>query len=609
MFHLPTSYFIKLCRLFLLLGFIPFIIGCSSASFSTFITADNDKLMEGDEEYRFISFNIPNLLYIEDNFPFTETNPWRLPNEYEIRDALTSIKQMGGRVARTYTITVKRNSDSPNVRRHVEAPGVFYEEAFQVLDMVIKIANETKVRLIIPLVDNWWWMGGVGEYAAFRNMPREKFWTDSLIISDFKKTVEYVLNRQNTFTGKLYKDEEAILGWETGNELKSTHEWQNEIAKFIKSIDKNHLVIENVHSPIVSEKSVNDPYIDVLSTHFYEQSNSAVQKILYNSKLVKGKKPYFIGEFGFIPSYQFSEILDTVINNNVSGALLWSLRFRNRDGGFYKHYEKFGFAAYNWPGFAFNQSYSEKAVFNLIRKKAEQISGKKSTIIFKPDPPMLLETENVSKLSWQGTTGAISYVLERKEVNGNWQIIDIVYDSDISYKSLYSDSKAIKGKSYLYRMRAWNGNKLSELSNEIGPIRVEKKYIIDELFNNSQLNGYSENIKFLSIENLRKAKEERSRVTGEDGTFLIYKSDDPMTNFRMDCFKTNPESNIEIYASKDGNIFEEIKSEITSFLSGENDYGYYEPVNYKSNMPIGDYYYLKILLKKNVEISRVEIEF
>ena len=66
--------------------------------FSNFVTRQGDRLMEGDKEFRFVSFNVPNLHYIEDNLPFEETNPWRIPDEFEIRDALASVKQAVGRV-------------------------------------------------------------------------------------------------------------------------------------------------------------------------------------------------------------------------------------------------------------------------------------------------------------------------------------------------------------------------------------------------------------------------------------------------------------------------------------------------------------------------------
>ena len=80
-----------------------------------FITRSGDKLMEGKKEYRFISFNIPNLHLIEDNMAFEATNEWRFPDEFEITDALQTVKQMGGRVARTYVISIcKKDGSSRN---------------------------------------------------------------------------------------------------------------------------------------------------------------------------------------------------------------------------------------------------------------------------------------------------------------------------------------------------------------------------------------------------------------------------------------------------------------------------------------------------------------
>lgn len=67
-------------------------------AFEDSVTRQGDRLMEGDKEFRFVSFNVPNPHYIEDNLPFEETNPWRIPDEFEIRDTLASVKQAVGRV-------------------------------------------------------------------------------------------------------------------------------------------------------------------------------------------------------------------------------------------------------------------------------------------------------------------------------------------------------------------------------------------------------------------------------------------------------------------------------------------------------------------------------
>ena len=86
-----------------------------NSKFKTFVYARGDKLMDETGEFRFISFNVPCLHYNEDNMPFAEMNPWRLPDEFEINDALESIRQMGGNVARIYTLSVRRSGEDPNI--------------------------------------------------------------------------------------------------------------------------------------------------------------------------------------------------------------------------------------------------------------------------------------------------------------------------------------------------------------------------------------------------------------------------------------------------------------------------------------------------------------
>ena len=83
-------------------------VDSADSVFENYITRNADMLMDGDQPYRFISFNIPNLHYIEDNMVFTETNPWRLPDPFEITDALEAVKQAGGQVVRIYTLSGRR---------------------------------------------------------------------------------------------------------------------------------------------------------------------------------------------------------------------------------------------------------------------------------------------------------------------------------------------------------------------------------------------------------------------------------------------------------------------------------------------------------------------
>ena len=83
------------------------VVGAAPAA-RDFITARGDQLFEGDTPFRFISWDIPNLQLIEDDLPFTRLDPWRLPDRFEINDALATVRQMGGTVVRTYVISVQR---------------------------------------------------------------------------------------------------------------------------------------------------------------------------------------------------------------------------------------------------------------------------------------------------------------------------------------------------------------------------------------------------------------------------------------------------------------------------------------------------------------------
>lgn len=60
---------VKIIRiLFLFLSYSTILWSADHAGvFENFITISNDKLMDGDKEIRFISCNIPNLHYVEDN--------------------------------------------------------------------------------------------------------------------------------------------------------------------------------------------------------------------------------------------------------------------------------------------------------------------------------------------------------------------------------------------------------------------------------------------------------------------------------------------------------------------------------------------------------------
>jgi len=600
----------------MVLGCVLAVLGsglAQAAGFEHFVTRRGDKLMDGTEEYCFISFNIPNLHYVEDNLPFTEMNPWRLPDEFEITDALTAISQMGGRAVRIYTLSVRKADDDPAIPRHVLGPGQFNEEAFVALDKVLEVANKTGVRVIIPFVDNWVWWGGIAEYAGFRGKAKEQFWTDPEIIADFKKTIAYVINRTNTCTGVKYKDDKAILAWETGNEIECPPGWTHEIASYIKRLDGNHLVVDGFFSSVLRDESIDEPMVDVVTTHHYpRRAQEMIDQVKANRAKSAGKKPYFVGEFGFVETDGVRELLDTVIGDGTSGALIWSLRFRSRDGGFYWHSEPFGgdrYKAYHWPGFESGAAYDERNLMALMRQKAYEIQGAAAPKLPAPQPPHLLPIEDVAAISWQGSAGAASYIVERaQQQEGPWTAVaSDVSDAAVPYRPLFSDSKANVGKSYFYRVKAQNASGVSKPSNVVGPVEVRWLTLVDELRDFSLVHEHDGLV--LETGSTRNAKEDMDRVKASGRAALVYKVRPPLSMCRVYAFVSKEATSVVFHKSSDGKTYTEAAAQRRDYFSGEGEYGYFRPVLFEARFDAVDISVVRIELSGAVQISRVEIAY
>jgi mannan endo-1,4-beta-mannosidase len=580
-----------------------------------FITRSGNKLMEGEKEYRFISFNIPNLHLVEDNMAFSATNEWRFPDEFEITDALTTVKQMGGRAARSYVISICRKIGPNAIPCHVKRPGEFNEESFRALDKVLEVANRVGVRVIIPLVDNWKWWGGIEQYAEYHDKPAIDFWTNPEIIADFKKTVTFIVNRRNSYTGVLYKDDKALLAWETGNELYGPYSWTREIAAHIKSLDSNHLIWDGFyigHKEIQPE-ALEDPNIDIVSSHHYPAPNKGAAEIVADiirfREQIAGKKVYIVGEFGFIPPDGIEKILDVVIANGLSGAMIWSLRYHNRDGGFYWHSEPASASLYNpyhYPGFPSGEGWNETATLKLMRAKAFAIQGLTEPPSPTPEPPRLLPISSPAEISWLGSVGASSYAVERAtRKSGPWKAIAQVDDTWVRYRPLFSDTEAKVGFRYFYRVRARNVSGASAPSNVVGPVVTLDRYVIDELIDFSHIFAREGNLT-LETANARPYKEDPHRLKGTSGDWVVYRMTAPLRSAKVLTLFEKENDDLEFYLSRDGKEYRQVESKVTRFSTEANPYGYKLPVMYELEQQATSGYFLKIVFKGDAQISRIE---
>lgn len=576
-----------------------------------FVTVQGDRLLEGDKPFRFISWNIPNLLIVEDNVPFAETNPWRLPDRFELTDALATVRQMGGTVVRTYVVTVRRTNDPPGTPRHVLGPGQFNEEAFRAFDLALQVANEQGIRLIIPLVDNWSWQGGRAEYAGFRGKNPDEFWTDPQLIEDFKRTIHVILTRTNTLTGTRYADDKAILCWETGNELTSPASWTREIGAYIKSIDPNHPVMDGYHTTELRAESLEMPEVDIVTTHHYPgPKKSFAELIRENWQRARGKKPYLVGEFGFVDTTKIEQAIDAIQATGTAGGLLWSLRFRNRDGGFYWHSEPYGgdqYKAFHWPGSTMGDAYDEVGLMAMVRRKAFEIRDLPEPPLPKPAPPTLLPISGVNAISWQGSVGATGYTVERSgQASGPWtEVGEDVDETFVQYRPLFADETAPAGN-WFYRVRAVNKAGVSEPSNAVGPVKVAHAVFVDELSNWKRVAAHSGDWE-IRTRDCRRTKEDAHRAAGGTGDWLVYRLATSIEGFRVFAFFPSELTDLKFAVSTDGKIFEEVNARRAVFFEGTGDYGYWIPARYDGRLSDAEARYLKIELTGETQIGRVEI--
>ena len=579
-------------------------------AFNKFITVRGDQLMDGEKPFRFISFNIPNLLLVEDNVPFAEENPWRLPDKFEINDALATVAQMGGTVARTYVISVQRTNDAPGTPRHVLAPGKFNEAAFRTLDEVLAAANRTGVRLIIPLMDNWPWMGGRAEYAGFRGKSKDDFWTDPQLIADFEQTIRFILTRTNIITGVRYCDDKAVLCWETGNEIPSPAAWTREIAGCIKSLDTNHLVMDGFNTSVLRDESLEIPAVDIVTTHHYPGvKKSFAELIRANADKAKGKKPYVVGEFGFVSTKQMADAMQAIGDSSAVGGLLWSLRFRNRDGGFYWHSEPHGgnlYKAFHWPGSALGEPYDETKLLNLVRSNAFAIRGLPVPPVAVSAPPKLLPIADAAAISWQGSVGATGYQVERSaKRDGDWQIIaNHVDEAFTQYRPQFADENVPAGK-WFYRVRAQNESGISEPSNVVGPVKVKNATLVDELADFSKIHWLRGDWK-ITNRDCRSVKEDAHRTAGGAGDVLIYQLPTAVQSFRVFAFFPKAESAVKFSVSDDGQNFHDVAAQKEIYFHGAGEYGYWKPVLFHAEKIRGGNF-LKLELTGETQVGRVEI--
>jgi mannan endo-1,4-beta-mannosidase len=117
------------------------------------------------------------------------------------------------------------------------------------LDSAINAARQRGLRLILPLVNNWRDFGGVDQYVSWYALDSHRdFFIDLRARRAYMNWVEHIVTRTNALNGLQYKNDDTIMAWELGNELRcpgdsaALIDWVGEMSAFLKGVDPDHLI-------------------------------------------------------------------------------------------------------------------------------------------------------------------------------------------------------------------------------------------------------------------------------------------------------------------------------------------------------------------------------
>jgi len=164
---------------------------------------------------------------------------------------------------------VQNNTVTPAIQEPV---GQFNEAVLNGLDFLLSEMGKRKMYAVIFLNNFWVWSGGMSQYvSSFEKVPlpnpflkqygwdqfmnfSARFYSNTNANAAYRKYINFLINRKNTISHILYREDQTIMAWQLANEPRPGNSeqgeknfrvfsrWIDQTSAYIKSIDHNHLV-------------------------------------------------------------------------------------------------------------------------------------------------------------------------------------------------------------------------------------------------------------------------------------------------------------------------------------------------------------------------------
>jgi mannan endo-1,4-beta-mannosidase len=184
------------------------------------------------------------------------------------------------------------------------SPGKYNQDVLEGLDFLLAEMAKRDMVAVMCMNNFWNWSGGVGQYlvwaGAADSIPNPSapggnwdeyqrfaasFYSNEKAMNMFNDHLKVVINRKNSITGILYREDPVIMSWELANEPRAVdnqaafYKWVENTSNLIREMDPNHLITTgsegNTSGPFAATdvfKDHNFKNIDYATIHLWVQN-------------------------------------------------------------------------------------------------------------------------------------------------------------------------------------------------------------------------------------------------------------------------------------------------------------------------------------------------